>query len=182
MNRMIGDLLDVARIEAGRLVVEQEPVLVSDLLAQTTESWQSIAAQHSLTLDVGAAPENLLVFADRARVFQVLDNLVGNAMKFSAAGGRIEVRVSPPTDASPAEVAFTVSDTGPGITPEVMKGLFERFWQARATDRRGIGLGLAICKGIVEAHGGRIWADSQVGRGTRFTFTLPTARRPAPQS
>ena len=108
-------------------------------------------------------------------MLQVLDNLVGNAVKFSEAGGRIAVRAAP-SETSPAEVRFMVSDTGPGITPEVMKGLFERFWQAKVTDRRGIGLGLAICKGIVEAHGGRIWCESQVGHGTRFTFTLPVAR------
>ena len=175
MNRLIGDLLDVTRLEAGRLVLDQEPVAVRELLNQTAESWNGTAAEHGLSLDVGSAPPSLAVFADRSRVLQVLDNLVGNAVKFSEAGGRITVRAAP-SETSPAEVRFMVSDTGPGITPEVMKGLFERFWQAKVTDRRGIGLGLAICKGIVEAHGGRIWCESQVGHGTRFTFTLPVAR------
>jgi K+-sensing histidine kinase KdpD len=175
MNRLIGDLLDVTRLEAGRMVLEQEPVSVRELLAQTAESWGAASAEHGLTLDVGAAPESLGVFADKNRVLQVLDNLVSNAVKFSEAGGRIDVRADR-SDAS-SEVTFVVSDAGAGIPPEVRKGLFERFWQAKPTDRRGIGLGLAICKGIVEAHGGRIWYESEVGHGTRFTFTLPASHQ-----
>jgi signal transduction histidine kinase len=172
MNRLIGDLLDITRLEAGRLVLEQEPVAVRDLLTQTLESWEATAASRGLSLEVGPASEGLAVFADRSRVLQVLDNLVGNAVKFSEAGGRIVVRATR-GEASTTEVRFSVSDTGAGIPPEVLKELFQRFWQANAADRRGIGLGLAICKGIVEAHGGRIWCESQVGHGARFTFTLP---------
>jgi signal transduction histidine kinase len=124
----------------------------------------------------GPASEGLAVFADRSRVLQVLDNLVGNAVKFSEAGGRIVVRATR-GEASTTEVRFSVSDTGAGILPEVLKELFQRFWQANAADRRGIGLGLAICKGIVEAHGGRIWCESQLGHGARFTFTLPISHQ-----
>jgi signal transduction histidine kinase len=178
MNRLIGDLLDITRLEAGRLILEQEPVAVVDLLSQTHESWEATAASRELSLEIGPAPKGLAVFADRSRVLQVLDNLVGNAVKFSEAGGRIAVRATP-SEASSTEVRFTVSDTGPGIPPEVMKELFQRFWQANAADRRGIGLGLAICKGIVEAHGGRIWCESQLGRGARFTFTLPISHQTA---
>jgi signal transduction histidine kinase len=175
MNRLIGDLLDVTRLEAGRMVLEQEPVSVRELLSQAAESWDATSAENGLTLDVGPAPETLGVFADKNRILQVLDNLLSNAVKFSEPGGRIEVRA----DRSEAsdQVTFTVSDTGAGIPSEVQKELFDRFWQAKPTDRRGIGLGLAICKGIVEAHGGRIWCDSEVGRGTRFTFTLPVAHQ-----
>lgn len=178
MNRLIGDLLDITRLEAGRLILEQEPVAVVDLLSQTHESWEATAASRELSLEIGPAPKGLAVFADRSRVLQVLDNLVGNAVKFSEAGGRIAVRATP-SEASSTEVRFTVSDTGPGIPPEVMKELFQRFWQANAADRRGIGLGLAICKGIVEAHGGRIWCESQLGHGARFTFTLPISHQTA---
>ncbi len=178
MNRLIGDLLDITRLEAGRLVLEQEPVAVTDLLAQTRESWETTAASRELSLEVGPAPEGLTVFADRSRILQVLDNLVGNAVKFSEAGGRITVRATR-SDATSTEVRFSVSDTGPGIPPEVVKELFQRFWQANAADRRGIGLGLAICKGIVDAHGGRIWCESQVGHGARFTFTLPVSHQTA---
>jgi signal transduction histidine kinase len=178
MNRLIGDLLDITRLEAGRLILEQEPVAVVDLLSQTHESWEATAASRELSLEIGPAPKGLAVFADRSRVLQVLDNLVGNAVKFSEAGGRIAVRATP-SEASSTEVRFTVSDTGPGIPAEVMKELFQRFWQANAADRRGIGLGLAICKGIVEAHGGRIWCESQLGHGARFTFTLPISHQTA---
>jgi signal transduction histidine kinase len=178
MNGLIGDLLDITRLEAGRLVLEQEPVSVTDLLSQTRESWEATAATRELSLEVDAGPEGLAVFADRSRALQVLDNLVGNAVKFSQAGGRIAVRATR-SEGSSTEVRFTVSDTGPGIPPEVMNELFQRFWQAYAADRRGIGLGLAICKGIVEAHGGRIWCESQLGRGARFTFTLPISHQTA---
>jgi signal transduction histidine kinase len=178
MNRLIGDLLDVTRLEAGRLVLEQEPIAVRDLLAQTLESWEATAASRGLSFEVGPVSEGLAVFADRSRVLQVLDNLVGNAVKFSDAGGRIAVRATR-GEGSTTEVRFSVSDTGPGIPPEVLKELFQRFWQANAADRRGIGLGLAICKGIVEAHGGRIWCESQLGHGARFTFTLPISHQSA---
>jgi len=178
MNRLIGDLLDVTRLEAGRLVLEQEPVAVMDLLSQTRELWEATSASREVSLEVGPAPEDLAVFADRSRVLQVLDNLVGNAVKFSEAGGRITV-LATRGEASPPEVRFSVSDTGPGIPPEVLKQLFQRFWQANAADRRGLGLGLAICKGIVEAHGGRIWCESQLGHGARFTFTLPVSHQTA---
>jgi signal transduction histidine kinase len=178
MNRLIGDLLDVTRLEVGRLVLEQEPIAVRDLLAQTLESWEATATSRGLSFEIDPVSEGLAVFADGSRVLQVLDNLVGNAVKFSDAGGRIAVRATR-GEGSTTEVRFSVSDTGPGIPPEVLKELFQRFWQANAADRRGIGLGLAICKGIVEAHGGRIWCESQLGHGARFTFTLPITHQTA---
>jgi signal transduction histidine kinase len=178
MNRLIGDLLDVTRLEVGRLVLEQEPIAVRDLLAQTLESWEATATSRGLSFEIDPVSEGLAVFADGSRVLQVLDNLVGNAVKFSDAGGRIAVRATR-GEGSTTEVRFIVSDTGPGIPPEVLKELFQRFWQANAADRRGIGLGLAICKGIVEAHGGRIWCESQLGHGARFTFTLPISHQSA---
>jgi signal transduction histidine kinase len=178
MNRLIGDLLDVTRLEVGRLVLEQEPIAVRDLLAQTLESWEATATSRGLSFEIDPVSEGLAVFADGSRVLQVLDNLVGNAVKFSDAGGRIAVRATR-GEGSTTEVRFSVSDTGPGIPPEVLKELFQRFWQANAADRRGIGLGLAICKGIVEAHGGRIWCESQLGHGARFTFTLPISHQSA---
>jgi signal transduction histidine kinase len=178
MNRLIGDLLDVTRLEVGRLVLEQEPIAVRDLLAQTLESWEATATSRGLSFEIDPVSEGLAVFADGSRVLQVLDNLVGNAVKFSDAGGRIAVRATR-GEGSTTEVRFSVSDTGPGIPPEVLKELFQRFWQANAADRRGIGLGLAICKGIVEAHGGRIWCESQLGHGARFTFTLPISHQTA---
>ena len=101
----------------------------------------------------------------------MLVNLIGNALKFTPEGG--EVRVS--AERNGAEILFAVSDNGPGIPPDQLTHVFDRFWQARSTDRSGAGLGLAIAKGIVEAHGGRIWAESELEHGSRFSFTLPCA-------
>jgi signal transduction histidine kinase len=100
-----------------------------------------------------------------------LSNLVGNAVKFTPRQGRITVSAN----RLDREVRFAVIDTGPGIAPEQVSHIFGRFWQAKSSDSRGIGLGLAIAKGIVEAHNGRIWVESQVGAGSTFYFTLPTA-------
>jgi signal transduction histidine kinase len=102
---------------------------------------------------------------------QVLSNLVGNAVKFTPRQGRIVVSA----ERFDGEVRFAVIDNGPGIPPEQVPHIFGRFWQAKSSDRRGIGLGLAIAKGIVEAHTGKIWVESQVGVGSTFYFTLPTA-------
>jgi signal transduction histidine kinase len=113
----------------------------------------------------------LRIQADLGRITQVLDNLLGNAGKFTQRGGRVVVRAD--ADAHD-EVRFSVSDNGPGIAPDAVVRLFDRFWQARRADRRGIGMGLTICKGIVEAHGGRIWCESTPGVGTKFFFTIPT--------
>jgi signal transduction histidine kinase len=111
------------------------------------------------------------VQADAGRLAQVLDNLLGNAGKFTPSGGRVCVRA----ERDPGgHVRFMVSDNGPGLAPEALARLFDRFWQARRADRRGIGLGLTICKGIVEAHGGRIWCESAPGKGTKFFFTIPS--------
>jgi signal transduction histidine kinase len=112
--------------------------------------------------------------ADAGRVLQVLSNLVGNALKFTPKGGRITIRA----DAAPGGVRFSVTDTGQGIPPEQLAKIFGRFWQANPADRRGIGLGLTIAKGIVEAHGGRIWCESKVGEGTTFYFTLGSTLPP----
>jgi signal transduction histidine kinase len=112
--------------------------------------------------------------ADAGRVLQVLSNLVGNALKFTPKGGRITIRA----DAAPGGVRFSVMDTGQGIPPEQLTKIFGRFWQANPADRRGIGLGLTIAKGIVEAHGGRIWCESKVGEGTTFYFTLGSTLPP----
>jgi signal transduction histidine kinase len=109
------------------------------------------------------------VLADAARVQQVLSNIVGNAVKFTPRDGRITVCA----ESIGGEVRFAVIDTGPGIPAEQLPHIFGRFWQAKTSDRRGIGLGLAIAKGIVEAHNGRIWVESHVGLGSTFYFTLP---------
>ncbi|MFL5579588.1 MAG: ATP-binding protein [Gemmatimonadaceae bacterium] len=171
MNRLIQDLLDVKRMEAGRLAVEPRPVRPDTLLAEAAEMMRPLAAASALDLRVEAADGLPRVAADPARVQQVLSNLVGNAIKFTPHGGLITLRAG----RHDGEVLVTVRDTGPGIPPEQLPHIFGQFWQASKTDRRGIGLGLAIAKGIVEAHCGRIWVESAPGEGSSFYFTLPLA-------
>ena len=168
MNRLIQDLLDAAKIEAGRLGVEPRPIEVAPLVAEAFDMLRPIASEKSVRLDVSVADELPTIMADAGRVLQVLSNLVGNAIKFTPADGRVSIRV----EKLAGNVRFNVADTGPGIPPEQLPHIFGRFWQADRSDRRGIGLGLAIAKGIVEAHGGRISVESRVGEGTSFYFTL----------
>ena len=123
----------------------------------------------SKTTTVGSGGQRLAARTRRGRLAQVLGNVLGNAVKFTPSGGRVELR----TQSKDGQAMFEVADNGPGLSAEAQTHLFERFWQARQTDRRGVGLGLPIAKGIVEAHGGRIWVESEPGKGSRFCFTLP---------
>jgi signal transduction histidine kinase len=168
MNRLVQDLLDVAKLEAGRVAISTRPVVVAPLIREAHEMLAPIAEEKGVSLETVVADGLQPIVADEGRVLQVLSNLVGNAVKFTPAGGRITIRA----DDAPGGVRFSVSDTGVGMTPEQLSQLFGRFWQANPADRRGIGLGLSIAKGIVEAHGGRIWVESQPGAGTTFHFTL----------
>jgi PAS domain S-box-containing protein len=173
MNRLIQDLLDVAVVEAGQLLkVERERVSTADLAREAVETEAPLASSHSvdLRLEVGQGVPD--VWGDRHRLLQVFENLIGNALKFTPEGGCITV-VAASRD---KQVVFSVADTGPGITPESLPHVFDRFWQASARAARlGAGLGLPITKGIVEAHEGHIWVESAVGRGTTFFFTIPIA-------
>ena len=171
MNRMIQDLLDVKRLETGRLGIEPRSEPPAALIYDTLDMLRPLAASSTILLESNVAENLPPVLADAARIQQVLSNLVGNAVKFTPRQGRITVCA----DRIDGEVRFAVIDTGPGIPAEQLPHIFGRFWQARSTDRRGIGLGLAIAKGIVEAHRGRIWVESSVGLGSTFYFTLPVA-------
>ena len=175
MKRLIQDLLDVKRIESGRLVIEPRNMAVAGLLRDTSEMLRAQAAANSLRLDVDAPADLPAVWADPQRIQQVLANLIGNAIKFTPKGGRIAVHAS----RLESEVRVAVTDTGDGIPAEQLPHVFAQFWQGSRTDKRGIGLGLAIARGIVEAHGGRIWVDSTVGTGSEFFFTLPVSEPPA---
>ena len=171
MNRLIQDLLDVRRIDSGRMAIELRAEAVDGLLKEAMDMLRPLATAASLELDCDVDRTLPRIAADSARVLQVLSNLVGNAVKFTPAGGRVRLRAEP----ADREVRFSVSDTGTGIPADQLPHIFGRFWQGTSVDRRGIGLGLAIAKGIVEAHGGRIWVESEVGTGSQFIFTLPIA-------
>ena len=170
MNRLIADLLDVTRLEGGkRLPIEVSPVEPAQLLREAEELFRAQANAAAVTLECELAEPLPAVRADRHRVMQVLSNLIGNSLKFTPPDGWVRVRARLSGD----EVAFSISDTGPGIPKENLGDIFSPYWQAKRAERLGAGLGLAIARGIVEAHGGRIWVESEPGRGTDFTFTLP---------
>ncbi len=169
MNRLIQDLLSVTTIEAGRLSIAPEKMAIHDLLSEASETLGPIAREKSITFETIGADELPPVRADHARILQVLSNLVGNAVKFTPAGGTITVSAARAGN----RVRCSVADTGPGIPPAQIPRLFGKFWQAKRGDGRGVGLGLAIARGIVEAHGGKIDVRSEVGQGSVFSFELP---------
>ena len=172
-DRLIQDLLDVARVEAGTLVVEPAPQPAAPLVHEAVELHRSLADEKRIRLEA-ELPESLPSIAvDHDRILQVFSNLIDNAIKFTPEGGRITVRAEPGID----EVVFSVEDTGSGIPEEQRARLFDPFWQARRARRAGAGLGLAIARGIVEAHGGRMHVESEVGKGTTMSFTVPATER-----
>ena len=175
MQGMIRDLLDVSAIEAGRLRVERQPAALGPIVATAVGMVSGEVEQRSITLQLDLPPDLNAVPVDASRIVQVITNLLGNAIKFTDAGGTVTVRAAN----GPTSVVVSVEDTGIGIEPESLTRIFDRFWQARPTPRRGSGLGLAIARGIIEAHGGRIWVESEMGRGSVFSFTLPTEPSPA---
>ena len=171
MDELIQDLLDVTRVEAGKLAVTLKSVNTEEILSDILRTLAPVAAEKKIALRLNAPDDLPNVLADRERFSQAISNLVGNAVKFSQPGGEITVRVA----VLDKEFLFSVSDKGQGMTAEQLSHAFDRFWQSSRTDRQGAGLGLAITKGIVDAHGGRIWAESSPGAGSTFYFTLPIA-------
>ena len=174
MNRLIEDLLDVSQITRGGLRINAAPLDPAEICSDARALFEPLLATKSQELRCACVARDAPVIADRERVAQVLSNLVGNAHKFTPEGGRIELRAV----ATPGEVRFSVRDTGPGLSSQDLPHVFDRFWQARRVRRGGVGLGLPITKGIVDAHGGRIWVESSAGVGTTFHFTLPRAIAP----
>jgi len=177
MLQLIQDLLDVERIALGKLTLHIEEHDVSEIIRQAVEQLQGAAAAKEITLK--AEPQDVCgyVICDRSRVLQVLSNLIGNAIKFTPAKGRICVSCAR-TGPEGKEVQISISDTGEGIAPEKIKTIFERFSQINNQDRRGIGLGLYIARMMVEEHPGRIWVESKLGEGSTFHFTLPLRSGP----
>ena len=172
IDALIQDLLDVTRLEAGRLTVARRNVAPAPLVEAALYSMRTLAESSGVELTASYDDDLPLVYADPERVTQLLSNLVGNALKFTPAGGRVEVRVQPYGDGA----LVSVVDTGEGIPADQLPHVFDRFFQvtsSRMVSRHGAGLGLPIARGIVEAHGGTIWIESAAGRGTTVRFTLP---------
>lgn len=171
LTRLIEDLLDVVSMEAGILRVDPTMQDATVLVRESLEAFQPLASAQDLSLEGEIRGDRLMVKLDHERILQVLANLLTNAIKFTPAGGTISLRLEPAGQG----VRFAVKDTGSGVSSQQLEAVFQRFWQARREDRRGLGLGLAISKGIIDAHGGRIWVESQPGKGSTFSFTLPGA-------
>ncbi len=172
LAKMLDDLLDLSRMEAGHYHVDRQTERVMPLVNQTLQAMNAVAQAQGITLQ-SELPDNLpLISADPLRITQVLCNLVDNAIKFTPPGGSITISARE----LPREVAFSVSDTGIGIAASELEKIFERFYQIKSPARPtqdGAGLGLAICREIIRLHGGQIWANSQEGQGSQFHFTLP---------
>lgn len=169
MNRLIGDLVDVASIEAGVLAVTREVGDPAQVVTEAVDTFHAQALASEITLSADIVPPPAMASFDPARILQVLSNILSNAIKFTPQKGRIVVRLERILE----DLQFTVSDTGVGIPTSKLEAVFERFRQVNTNDRRGIGLGLYISKCIVQGHGGRIWAESNLGEGSAFCFTLP---------
>jgi signal transduction histidine kinase len=170
MEYLIQTMLDVTTLEAGKFTVNVARCAVAELLRDTADMFGALAASKQVRFEHTAKEPGLWLLVDRERVLQVLSNVIGNALKFTPQGGQVTLSV----EREGAMARFGVLDTGPGIAPDNLPRVFERFW-TRTPGKKGTGLGLFIANGIVEAHGGRIWVESELGRGTRFFFTLPIA-------
>lgn len=169
MNRLVGDLVDVTSIDAGKLALTPMEGDAAALVVEAMETFRPAALETGVSLSAEVPDGPFLAEFDHDRMLQVLANLIANSIKFTSPGGQIVVRV----EAARGMLRFCISDTGVGIPAPMLEAIFERFWQVGKNDRRGQGLGLYISKCIVEAHRGRIWAESKAGKGTQLYFTLP---------
>jgi PAS domain S-box-containing protein len=174
MNRLIQDLLDVARIEGGRFTVSCQCEVPGTLVSEACDAFRHVAAEKLITLGCEIAPHLPDVHVDRDRIMQALSNYLSNAIKFTPEQGHVVIGASTDGDGG---VQFFVADTGPGIPAEELPRVFDRFWQARRTAHLGAGVGLAVAKGVAAAHGGRVWAESAPGKGTTFFLAVPRSAR-----
>jgi signal transduction histidine kinase len=169
MEKLIDDLLAASSIQAGRLAVTLRPEPAARLVTEALELQRGAAEERRLRLVWSGGLEGVVIPCDRDRVLQVFANLIGNAIKFCRPGDAITLS----GERTDGAVRFTIADTGPGVPGEAAPHLFEPYWSAPEHARRGSGLGLYISRGIVEAHGGRIWVEDAPGGGASFSFTLP---------
>jgi len=169
MNGLVGDLFDIVSIDSGRLSVRPNRHDVAAVLVEAVQTFLPAAVEKGISLHCETGDHALLADFDSGRILQVLANLVANALKFTPRGGQIVLRGERAGDG----LRVSVSDTGAGIPNDQVEAVFERFWQGGKDDRRGLGLGLYISRCIIEAHGGRIWAENAPGKGSLFIFTIP---------
>jgi two-component system, NtrC family, sensor histidine kinase KinB len=177
LNRIIEDLLDISRIESGDAGIQIQPVRVEEVIFQATDKMRSAFLGHRIMLDINVSPDVPRVLADPSRLNLVFDNLLNNALKYTPPGGTVRIAAQ----AENGMVRFTVEDSGIGIAPEYLPLIFEKFFRVAGQEHISSGLGLTIAKEIVAAHGGAIEAASQVGKGTKFTFTLKAVPEPGPK-
>ena len=168
---LINDILDLSKVEAGQVELQLEPFSLPDALEGGVVMVRERALDGGVHVELSASPEVNVVTGDERRIRQVIVNLLTNAVKFTPQGGEVDVRATQMN----GEVLVSVTDTGPGIAPEDQERIFEEFQQTEAglAQREGTGLGLALSRRLIELHGGRIWVDSEVGKGSTFVFTLP---------
>jgi len=176
MNVLIADLLDVSRLDAHMLNLEPQSCHFKQVVSDTVKSYEPLAEEKLVRLAVDTDPAIDLAFCDPVRSGQILANLIGNAIKFTNTGGMVHIGAKKIGTLIEVEVA----DNGKGISSEDLPHIFDRFWQGREARHLGVGLGLAIAKGLVEAQGGKIWVQSQPRVGTQITFTVPVPASKAP--
>jgi signal transduction histidine kinase len=169
MKRLVNDLVDITSIDAGKFSVAKVPFDGASLLMEALETVRLLATGKSISLRSVIPTGPVMAPFDRDRILQVLANLISNAIKFSSPGGSVCASL----ERIPRGIHFWVADSGVGIPEDMLDSVFERFWQVGKNDRRGSGLGLYIAKSIIEAHHGTIWAESRLGEGSTFHFTLP---------
>ena len=181
LNIVIDDLLDISKFEKGRMEIHMEPISITQLVEEVAEKFQLSAIEKDIVIKIEKPAQDAKVFGDYNRLVQVMNNLLSNAIKFTPPHGEIEIRIFLPRVLSP-HVGISVKDTGPGISAEDLERVFDKFEQVRQTETRkigGTGLGLAISRSIIEAHKGKIWAESKPDEGARFIFLLPVEKRAA---
>jgi len=170
LDRLMKELLDITKLQAGTSESDLRPTQCEELVEEAVSATRSVAKQKGVELSVATAPDLQPVKADRSQIERVLINLISNAIRHTRSGGHVKIRAEGGGD----QVTFSVEDTGEGIPKEYLDKIFDRFVQVPGATGGGAGLGLSIAYKIVKAHGGKIWAESTLGEGSAFHFTLPT--------
>jgi signal transduction histidine kinase len=169
--KLVDSMLEVARMESEGLVLDLQPISLLPLITDAINRLHPQVEQYNIALDLDAPAELPFIQGDRNRLERVLSNLLDNALKYTPEGGLITVAIRPVN----GQVEVRVTDTGPGIPSEHQERIFDRFARVPGSEGRheGLGLGLAFCRSVIEAHGGRIWVESEAGQGSTFAFTIP---------